>query len=213
MIPTHPLDVAFLPDGTVDLSRLSESIGRLGYRPVMEWMRARLSGDDPYCSVGPDVAPYGLFVSIWHSSKPGDFVHCCLDVSLRMLVQEARYGSAPAYLDGLVALVCAIRPAGAWGLIGEAVIHPKAVPHRREWLTMAAAYGAEFSGMLPYWLAILHNDPDHAYIAYTALAHDPELGLKYLPELYRIANPPARAVLIEEALRDIVERRAEKGTP
>lgn len=209
-----PLIVQRGARGFLDLELLEASATKAGDHAVLAWLRQRLSGRDPYLSLGDMEPPYSLFVALAQRLSADRPLRQQLDRCLAVLQEEA-WHNPPSYLAELLSLIKYLCPAACLPQLRQVAMTRRFsrsdYEERRDqlWLSAAAAYTDDT--LRPIWLEILakQTDPAHVHIAYLAVARDPELALVHLPALFHALVGDERAVLIEEALKDAHERIAD----
>jgi hypothetical protein len=179
-----PLDVR-LDGGQLDLERLEATATRQG---LGEWIRARLSGAEPYLPAGIDTleTPEQIFIDLWNRADRRGALRTALDDSCSDLISRAWATSPPPeWEEALLNLVATIRPESCRSALSRVAESGTFGQDRRErlldrrWLEAAAAYDRQPTHLVQVWKQRL-AEPRYRAIAYRALAHDLESGIVYL---------------------------------
>jgi hypothetical protein len=175
---------------------------------MADWLRRRLRGRDPYWSVDPHdlESTERVFLELWTSSAPMSRVRHALGEACGVLLREA-WNSPPEQWHGdLLNLVGVIRPDTCRLVLRRVVEAGQFSPEQvrlgldRRWLHAAAEYRWDAAAAIAAWRRLLRN-PQYNVIAYRALAHDLELGIWHLPELYGSVEEAHRPFVLRQAVR------------
>jgi len=202
--------------GGIDADDLEQNVTP----PFMaDWMRRRFNGRDPYWSISErDMeTPDQVFIDLWKAAAPRSNVRHAIDKACAALLEEAWAAEPAEWHRWLLYLVRVITPEPCQPILLQFVLRFAArTPGRHAasaaelapddyWLEAAASYRWTAPEAVAAWRQLL-RDEDHRIDAFQALAHDPELAIWYLPELYNGVPADLRRFVIRQAVKLILRR-------
>jgi hypothetical protein len=217
-----PLQLTYNASGQIDLEALEK---RATVDQLKQWMRSRFEGNDPIAPINSDhLEPlYDLFVDLYSRSVVAPRLHACLDQACAELVNEAWIEKGSDWIEWHLRLIATVQPPSVWPILCaivdrtesfDQVLFERGLDLR--WLEAAASYSKQ-SDLLTAWKRFIVIQR-YAQVAYDALSHDLEYGVRYLPQLFDSLSLEERPLLLREALRrlfarDEVALRAAYGVP
>jgi len=147
-----------------------------------------------------------VFLQLWSASAPSSRIRHGLGAACGALLREACNGPPEAWHGDLLDLVRVIRPDACRAVLRRVVEEGRFDAEHvnlkldRRWLHAAAEYRWDPAAVVAAWKRLL-RDPQYNVIAYRALAHDLELGIWYLPDLYDAVAEPQRSFVLRQAMR------------
>jgi hypothetical protein len=206
--PTPSEPMRLVRDHVADPEDLETASARF----IFEWMQQRFLGEDPYLPVNDDELelPHRVFVDLWQRAGVRSRLREGIGFGSRDLLRWAWDSQPQPWMRWLLRFVATITPDPCLPfLTGIAKLHHFDDDAREQgldrlWLEATAAFRNQPPELIPIWRGLMQGQEDYREIAYSALSHDAEMAIRLLPEYFSMIPEGDRALLLREALRDVL---------
>jgi len=203
-LPADSTPESLFRNGIIDVRKL-ENVSP-------EWMLARLKGQDPYLPIDRDnlELPHRILVDCWLEADSTSHLRESIGRASAQLLNLAWDSGPEDWVKWLLRLVATIQPASCLRLLTSIAKHQHFSRGTLEsgldrlWLEAVAAFDPQPSSLIPIWKSLLQGSQRYNAIAYSALSHSIDLAIFYLPEYYSGVPENDRQLLVQEAIRDIL---------